>query len=105
MKQSPTFTAACHGFTRASAASITWRRRASAASSESKNSTSMAITSLPLLQELPQLGCFELGLPNVSLDLSQLRRKLVQARLEGLQVDLQHDDCCDARSAGLCVKF
>jgi len=97
--------AACHGFTRASAASIAWRRRAWASSSESKNSTSMAITSLSLLQELPQPDCFELGLPNVPLDLSQLRRKLVQARLEGLQVDLQHDDRCDARSAGLYVKF
>jgi hypothetical protein len=65
----------------------------------------MAITSLPSRQELPQLGCFELGLPHVPLDLSQLCRQLVQARLEGLQVDLQHDDRCDARSAGLCVKF
>jgi hypothetical protein len=65
----------------------------------------MAITSLPLIQELPQIGCFDLGLPNIPLDVSHLRRQLVQAGLEGLQVDLQHDDCCDARSAGLCVKF
>jgi hypothetical protein len=105
MKQSPGPIAACHGLTLPSAASIASRRRSWASSRESKNSTFMAITSLPLLQELPQFGCFELGLPNVSLDLSQLRRQLVQARLKGLQVDLQHDDCCDARSAGLCVKF
>jgi hypothetical protein len=65
----------------------------------------MAITSLPSLQELPQLGRFELGLPNVPLDLGQLRRQLVQARLEGLQVDLQHDGRCNARRAGLYVKF
>jgi len=70
-----------------------------------KNSTSMAITSLLLLQELPQPDYFELGLPNIPLDLSHLRRQLVQARLEGLQVDLQHEECRDARSAGLCVKF
>jgi hypothetical protein len=65
----------------------------------------MGITSSQFLQELPQLGYFELGLPNVPLDLGQLRRQLVQAALEGLQVDLQHDDRCNARRAGLCLKF
>jgi hypothetical protein len=65
----------------------------------------MAITSLEFLQDLPQLGRVDLGLPYVSLDLGQLRRQLMQATREGLQVDLQDDDCCNARPAGVCVKF
>ena len=79
MKQSPTFTAACQGFTRASAASIAWRRRAWASSRESKNSTSMAITFYR-----PCKGLFQ---------------------LRGVQRGLERLDCGFARRAGLCVKF
>jgi len=93
------------GWTATAAGLVHTRRRAWASWSEPKNSTSMAITSLPLLQELAQLGCVELGLPNVPLDLGQLRRQLVQPALEALQVDLQRDDRCNARRAGLCLKF
>jgi hypothetical protein len=79
MKQSPGSIAACHGFTRASAASIAWRRRAWASSSVSKNSTFMAITSF-----MPCEGLFQL--------------RGVHRRLERL-------DRCVARRAGLCAKF